>query len=294
MAGKQVFQKSACSPDQHDQLSGEEISRLPQYHPHLQKHMVKEVMSPFARQPGSYLIRRSQSLQGAYTVSVMHTDLHLYHIPILQQDRTYGVTPDQVFPSMAAMLDYYSHHDIPGSNVKHIRLRNPICQHPVQAARQERELDFSAERKPSERYVSRPLAGVKGSPLQQKQQGLPSRPQKPPTDDMFADHHDVPHDAKPRQPSTLMSQDEDVDGACSCGIPHQMAHLPHGWEVHRVHHKEDASNFGKLFFHNRTTEETSWTLPSSVSSQLTEESRRNLDHLESKGGEFFENSENVD
>ncbi|XP_066285609.1 GRB2-related adapter protein 2-like isoform X1 [Branchiostoma lanceolatum] len=286
-----------------EEESDPQISSLPQYHPHLQRHSVKEVMTPFVHKPGCYLIRKSESQKGVYTVSVMHTDLHVYHFKILQQGRTYGIIPDKVFPSVAAMLDYYSDHDVPGWNVRHVRLRHPICRHSEQEARlisfkqeSQRNSDFSAEENPSQRYMSVPWAGstnadgrehVKISPLQlqQVQQG---RPPKPPPDYVSEDHYAVPRDVDRSQLSAWMSPDEDVEGACSCGIPHQVSHLTHGWEVHRVHRKEDASNFGKLFFHNERTKETLWTLPSIVSSQLTDESRRALDHLEGERGESLQ------
>ncbi|XP_078597360.1 uncharacterized protein LOC144873678 [Branchiostoma floridae x Branchiostoma japonicum] len=272
----------------------QQISCLRQYHPHLLKHMVKEVMK--YRQQGAYLIRKSESQSGAYTVSVMHTNRHVYHFKILQQDRMYGVIPDKVrFPSVAAMLDYYSDHDVPGmdagKSVRHIRLRDPIYRHPELAARSQsvEETRKTPGKSLLQRYMSVPSEGgaegrelIKSSPwqLQQEQQ---IQPQEPLPDDMLEDHYEVPRKVNLSQLPTLMSPEEDTEGACSCGIPHQVSHLTHGWEVHRVHHQEDASNFGKLFFHNKRTEETLWTLPPSVSSQLTEESRRALEQLESEG-----------
>eukprot|EP00058_Branchiostoma_floridae_P016766 XP_002602254.1 hypothetical protein BRAFLDRAFT_76943 [Branchiostoma floridae] len=257
-----------------------------------------------------------------------HTNRHVYHFKILQQGRMYGVIPDEVrFPSVAAMLEYYSDHDVPGldagKSVRHIRLRDPIYRHPELAARVSyhdvpgldagksvrhirlrdhiyrypelaaRSQSVEETRMPAgkslRRYMSVPSESgaegreqIKSSPwqLQQEQQ---IQPQEPLSDDMLEDHYEVPRNVNLSQLPTLMSPEEDTEGACSCGIPHQVSHLTHGWEVHRVHHKEDVRNVGKLFFHNKKTEETLWTLPPSVSSQLTEESRRALEQLESEG-----------
>lgn len=262
---------------------------------------VKQVLTPYSKEEGWFLLRNSISKPGVLTISVVHSS-GIKHFNVERTPTTFYLKDIQ-FTTLDQLVRYYSHTDVPNKElIGGVQLKFPI---PRAAAPYLSLFDDDYRRSgspdvylhPEEKRVDSNLRPQPQPPCRSTSPGhgiprnktMPSTHPRPATFDVqqpqplgvvrrsqtFAckvdeggysqiDNLDRPN---AHQMMRQMQQQDADSEQCDCGLPLEKSGLPRGWSIHL---SQDEESFGEVYFMS-PSRETSWTLPLSICLELDAE-----------------------
>ncbi|XP_054752268.1 uncharacterized protein LOC129257866 [Lytechinus pictus] len=215
---------------------------------------------------GAFLLRKSNSQEDTIVISIVVDRKNIFHIKVEQRHGKVCIfQSDDVFSSLARLIEYYQRHPFPGTKHQGLYLTKAINANRFTPA-------TAGTPAPGERAP--PLSSLPKEPSIDERPPMPLPSSQNPIYAEYRHLYSRVDKVESDQLGRILQLCEEVDKEilnvgrmkCSCGLYKEESELIDGWMMHRD--TEGEATRGRIFFLDTKTNQSTWKLPQEVEMEI--------------------------